>query len=110
MDSSASATRALPSGVSAISTARFRLSCITFCAEQNGAIRPNTGAITKKIRMISVTLLRCRSAEPGSNESHCSVHQRVPVANVTNAVGDFWIHLAPQHGVGHDSYRKMEPP
>src|SRR5436190_12615861 len=98
MDSSASATRALPSGVSAISTARLRLNCMTFCAEQNGAKSTNTGAITKKIRMISVTLLRCRRTEPGGNESHRTVHQRVPVGNIANAVGDFRKYSSPQHG------------
>src|SRR6476646_538909 len=108
-DCSARATRALPSGVSAISTARFRLNCMTPCARLSGELITTTSAKLGRMPfMVSVTPFGCRRAESCGDESHCPIHQRLPVRDIAYAISDFRKDSPPQHGVRQNADRKME--
>src|SRR5579864_6965815 len=110
-DWSASATRALPSGVSAISTARFKVKCITPCARASGAQSAKTSATTGRIPFIfSVTPFGYRRAKSGCHEAHRPLHQRITVREVAYAIGYFGQDSSPQHGVGHNTDGKLQPP
>src|SRR5437879_1739510 len=110
MDSSASATLGLPSGVSAISTARLRLSGRVFWAvPSDAAIRriENTRIL---IFLPANCLDRDWRAEAGAEERHRACQHRLPVRWVANAAGHRWQNPRPQQNVRHRAGHEIHPP